>query len=446
MDKITKSKSKSKTKSKKATKPRQDDGVDDFVDALLADGDDGDEGRPRKKKSKKSKSSSAKKQKRSSAKKEAADESQYNDDDVQDLYAWDSADEEEEQAEEPQSAPAEARKNMKPAVAETMQVDEDADAEAAARRAERQRALSLALMVADDTEKGGNRDLPRDADDWFEKLDEETKDKAAANHRKRKRGSEETSAAAAAAATYADSDSDADMPTDIVKSRDTASESNSKMRPMVAAAAIPREKREAVGKFLAVDCEMVGAGFKGSRSMLARVSVVNYYGHVVLDTFVRPAEKVTDYRTWVSGIRKSDLDKGRPFREVQEQVAELFKDRVIVGHAIQHDLKALMLTHPPLMIRDTAKFPGFKKMSKGSAPALRKLAASVLNITIQEGEHSSVTDAKTTMLLYRKVKDEWERLLAPKRYKVQVKKAKTKERFAQLRQEIQQQQQQQQKR
>ncbi|KAI7821456.1 hypothetical protein BX661DRAFT_217597, partial [Kickxella alabastrina] len=73
-------------------------------------------------------------------------------------------------------------------------------------------------------------------------------------------------------------------------------------------------KARSVGKFLAIDCEMVGAGFKGSRSMLARVSIVNYYGHVVLDTFVKPTEAVTDYRTWVSGVRKSDLAKGRHSR------------------------------------------------------------------------------------------------------------------------------------
>ncbi|KAI9475298.1 ribonuclease H-like domain-containing protein [Coemansia mojavensis] len=192
------------------------------------------------------------------------------------------------------------------------------------------------------------------------------------------------------------------------------------------------------GRYLAMDCEMVGAGFKGCRSMLARVSIVNYYGHVILDTFVKPTEPVTDYRTWISGVRKSDLQTGREFAEVQQQVADLLKDRILVGHALKNDLAALMLTHPPLLIRDTAKYPPFKE--KKSSQSLRKLAASVLHITIQEGEHSSIVDAKTAMLLYRKVKTEWEQLVAPRRYKAQVVKAKTKERFARLREEIKQQQ------
>eukprot|EP00894_Picocystis_sp_ML_P005081 jgi/Pico_ML_1/55598/g1264.t1 len=39
---------------------------------------------------------------------------------------------------------------------------------------------------------------------------------------------------------------------------------------------------------------MVGVGEGGVRSALARVSVVNYYGNVLLDTFVKVIEKVCD--------------------------------------------------------------------------------------------------------------------------------------------------------
>lgn len=56
---------------------------------------------------------------------------------------------------------------------------------------------------------------------------------------------------------------------------------------------------------------MVGVGPEGSESVLARVSIVNFHGAVVLDRFVRPREKVTDYRTWVSGVREEDLRSGK---------------------------------------------------------------------------------------------------------------------------------------
>ncbi|CAG8768801.1 4763_t:CDS:2, partial [Acaulospora colombiana] len=63
-------------------------------------------------------------------------------------------------------------------------------------------------------------------------------------------------------------------------------------------------------KFLALDCEMVGVGPFGSESALARVTVVNYVGDIVLDEFVLPQETVTDWRTFVSGIKKEDMVHG----------------------------------------------------------------------------------------------------------------------------------------
>ena len=56
---------------------------------------------------------------------------------------------------------------------------------------------------------------------------------------------------------------------------------------------------------------MVGVGPNGSESSLARVSLVNYNGAIILDEFVRQRERVTDYRTFVSGVRAKDMTRGR---------------------------------------------------------------------------------------------------------------------------------------
>lgn len=64
---------------------------------------------------------------------------------------------------------------------------------------------------------------------------------------------------------------------------------------------------------------MVGVGPEGSESTLARVSIVNYHGAIVLDRFVRPREKVTDYRTWVSGVREEDLRSGELSPQKREE-------------------------------------------------------------------------------------------------------------------------------
>jgi len=76
------------------------------------------------------------------------------------------------------------------------------------------------------------------------------------------------------------------------------------------------------GKFVAVDCEMVGIGPDGKASSLAWVSVVNFHGVVPLDEFVRQRERVVDYQTEYSGIRPGELIlRAKPFAVVQKQVA-----------------------------------------------------------------------------------------------------------------------------
>ncbi|ORY53834.1 hypothetical protein BCR33DRAFT_756878 [Rhizoclosmatium globosum] len=163
-----------------------------------------------------------------------------------------------------------------------------------------------------------------------------------------------------------------------------------------------------VGKYLAIDCEMVGVGHHGEQSALARVSIVNFHGHPLLDTYVIPQEKVTDYRTHVSGITPELLDPRKTpnvmkFDEVQKLVSDLIQDKIVVGHAIKNDFQALLLDHPRRLVRDTSEFKQFKAMARGRKPALRKLAKQILNLDIQSGEHSSVEDARVTMMIYKNI-------------------------------------------
>jgi len=168
------------------------------------------------------------------------------------------------------------------------------------------------------------------------------------------------------------------------------------------------------GKFLALDCEMVGTGPPpADENVLARVSIVNFHGEQVYDSYVQPPPdvQVTDYRTFVSGIRPQHLhaDVARPFAEVQKQVSELLDGKVLVGHALKNDMAVLLLSHPQRDIRDTARHANFRKISMGKTPALRKLAKERLGMEIQGGEHSSVEDARATMLLFKLEKDVFEK-------------------------------------
>lgn len=177
----------------------------------------------------------------------------------------------------------------------------------------------------------------------------------------------------------------------------------------VASSELDPSKTE-VGRYVAIDCEMVGVGGEeNERSALARVSIVNYHGHLILDTFVKPKERVTDWRTWVSGVSAASMKTGMiplflfffggvlivdiaiTYEEVQQEVSDILQRRILVGHAVKNDLEVLLLSHPKRDIRDTSRHPSFKKLSGGKTPGLKKLAKEILGIDIQGGEHSSVS-------------------------------------------------------
>ncbi|KAK5963641.1 putative 3'-5' exonuclease PWA37_003966 [Arxiozyma heterogenica] len=177
------------------------------------------------------------------------------------------------------------------------------------------------------------------------------------------------------------------------------------------ASSVNNKKATDIGKYVAMDCEFVGVGPEGKEHALARISITNYYGHIILDEFVRPKEKVVDWRTHISGIKPEHMKQAISFKDAQKKCAEIIKGRILIGHALKHDLDALLLSHPKSMIRDTARhLPFRKKYAKGKSPSLKKLTKEVLKVQIQSGEHSSVEDARATMLLYKSDKSEFEKL------------------------------------
>ncbi|KIJ95917.1 hypothetical protein K443DRAFT_108121 [Laccaria amethystina LaAM-08-1] len=186
-------------------------------------------------------------------------------------------------------------------------------------------------------------------------------------------------------------------------------ESLSALRDMVHGRVEYNANQRLPGKYLAIDCEMVGVGLEGAESSLARVSLVNFYGAEILDLFVRQRERVVDYRTQWSGIRDTDMLHAKPFGEVQKQVADLLEDRILVGHAVHNDLKALLLSHPWASKRDTQYYAYKGGLTKSKRIALRNLVKQELDLVIQEGEHSSVTDARATMAVFRLHRKDWEK-------------------------------------
>ncbi|XP_023945965.2 RNA exonuclease 4 [Bicyclus anynana] len=152
----------------------------------------------------------------------------------------------------------------------------------------------------------------------------------------------------------------------------------------------------------AIDCEMVGSG---NRSILARVSIVNENGTVVIDEYVKPTSQVTDYRTCVSGIKRQRLANGSDFSKVQKMVQQMINGAILVGHSLSNDLAVLGLSHPEHNRRDLATYGPLKRNNQ--PVALQTLAMEYLGRFIQEGEHDSVQDAKACMEIYKKFANQW---------------------------------------
>lgn len=198
--------------------------------------------------------------------------------------------------------------------------------------------------------------------------------------------------------------------------KDTPQEQKLKKKTILAKMNAVSGDQARLGKFVAIDCEMVGVGPDGTDSALARVSLVNFHGAVLLDCYVKPQEAVTDYRTHVSGIEPKHLesDEALTFKEAQFKVEAIIRGRVLIGHAVYNDLQVLMISHPTLLIRDTSRYKPFRNLAKGRTPGLKMLVKEILGISIQSGSHSSVEDARFTMQLYKSVKLEWEKSLGAK--------------------------------
>lgn len=177
-------------------------------------------------------------------------------------------------------------------------------------------------------------------------------------------------------------------------------------------------------RLLALDCEMVGIGPAGREDALARVSVVNARGDVVYDTFVRVRQPVTDYRTEYSGVTEEDIAPDAAgaanLPDVRARVREIIAGRIVVGHALKNDFRALALSHPWKLTRDTAvyyKALWRKEIGRRSAapPKLSTLAAQVLGVDeFQKGGHDSREDARAALALYKKNAKEWEASLVRK--------------------------------
>ncbi|WVF71105.1 hypothetical protein IAT40_005902 [Kwoniella sp. CBS 6097] len=169
----------------------------------------------------------------------------------------------------------------------------------------------------------------------------------------------------------------------------------------------------ALESYLAIDCEMVGCK---SGQALAKIGIVDYRGNIVLESFVYVnPQNVLDYRTSSSGIKPGDLDGAPTFEQIVPKIKEIINNRILVGHALFNDLKALNHRHPYESFRDTVLYLPLRQLvgvtREGEYPSLKKLSKEILGIDIQASEgrgHDPVEDARAAMSIFLSVREAYE--------------------------------------
>ncbi|SCU84307.1 LADA_0D00980g1_1 [Lachancea dasiensis] len=170
-------------------------------------------------------------------------------------------------------------------------------------------------------------------------------------------------------------------------------------------------------EFVVLADEQVEINSRGQRTLiypkktaLARISVLRGndgegFGVPFIDDYVVNTNHIENYLTRYSGIEPGDLDPRTsnktlvPPQIVYRKVWLLLQmGCIFVGHGLQNDFRNINIHVPSEQIRDTALYflQGKRYL------ALRYLAHVLLGSDVQSGNHDSIEDAYTALLLYKK--------------------------------------------
>ncbi|KAK8631484.1 hypothetical protein V6N13_028270 [Hibiscus sabdariffa] len=170
---------------------------------------------------------------------------------------------------------------------------------------------------------------------------------------------------------------------------------------------------------VALACKMVD-GLHRSIYVCARVCIVDEYENMIFNAHIQHSNPVNNDRYESSGIRAECVRDVMTLKQVQRRIEELLcngeamwkirspkggKARILVGHDLHHHLQSLQIEYPPIMIRDTAKYPPLMKTSKLSN-SLQYLTQTYLGYDIQTGVQDPYEDCVAMMRIYLRMRNQ----------------------------------------
>ena len=160
---------------------------------------------------------------------------------------------------------------------------------------------------------------------------------------------------------------------------------------------------------LAIDVEWMNTNL-GNEAI--SVSIVNYNLQTVFNSLLRPDGRQFKFiGTHIHGLRVRDVMRAPPRAAQLAHIYNLLQPAILIGHSIEGDLKAIQYPYEACLY-DISKCPhvrdalinqhaiesgNFQKVS------LKRMVGDLLGKIIQYGFHSSMEDAITTMMVFKKI-------------------------------------------
>lgn len=91
------------------------------------------------------------------------------------------------------------------------------------------------------------------------------------------------------------------------------------------------------------------------------MSIVNYNRHILFDEFIKPEVKVTNYLHHVTNLDSFKIGRAMTLDYYKSKLMSILKNKKIVGHTIDVDIKALGFEMSEFNTRDISEFCLFKR-------------------------------------------------------------------------------------